>query len=67
MPCEGDYVVGVESANIKVANRAELRATGRLPMLEPGEARDRELEIAVLEGRQEIDDFALETARIRGG
>jgi hypothetical protein len=67
MLCEGDYVVGVEPANTKVANRAELRAAGRLPMLEPGEARDMELEIAVLEGPQEIDAFAVEAARIRGG
>ncbi|HVO38518.1 MAG TPA: aldose 1-epimerase family protein [Spirochaetia bacterium] len=58
MLADVDYVVGIEPVNTKIANRAELRAAGRLPMLAPGESRDMELEIGVLEGGAEIDAFA---------
>jgi hypothetical protein len=57
MLADVDYVVGIEPVNTKIANRAELRAAGRLPMLAPGETRDMELEIGVLEGAAEIDAF----------
>jgi hypothetical protein len=63
---EGDYVVGMEPVNTKIANRAELRAAGRLPMLAPGEAREMDLEFGVLDGKAEIDAFGAEAARIRG-
>jgi hypothetical protein len=62
-----DYVVGLEPVNTKIANRAELRATGRLPTLEPGEVREMDLEFSVLEGKTEIDDFVAEVERIRRG
>ncbi len=57
MLADVDYVVGIEPVNTKIANRAELRAAGRLPMLAPGESRDMELEIGVLEGTAEIEAF----------
>ncbi len=62
----GDYVVGIEPVNTKIANRAELRAAGRLPMLEPGEARDMNLTVSVLAGADEIDAFAREASRAGG-
>jgi hypothetical protein len=67
MLAEGDYVVGVEPANTKVLNRAVLRREGRLPMLQPGEAREMEVELGVLEGPQEIESFAARCRAIRGG
>ena len=60
-----DYVVGIEPVNTRIANRAELRAQGRLPALAPGETRDMDLEIGVLEGAAEIDTFSAEVERIR--
>ena len=50
MLADVDYVVGIEPVNTKIANRAELRAAGRLPTLGPGETREMDLEISVLEG-----------------
>ena len=64
MLSHGDYVVGLEPVNTKIANRAELRAQGRLPMLPPGETRAMELEISVLEGVSEIDRFVAEIGMI---
>jgi hypothetical protein len=67
MLAEGDYVVGVEPANTKCLNRAALRREARLPMLQPGETRDLEVEIGVLEGPQEIEAFAARCRALRGG
>jgi hypothetical protein len=67
MLAEGDYVVGVEPANTKCLNRAALRREGRLPMLQPGEAREMEVEMGVLEGLEEIEAFAARCRGIRGG
>lgn len=66
MLADVDYVVGIEPANTKIANRAELRAAGRLPTLGPGEVREMDLEIGVLEGETEIDAFCAEVKRIQG-
>jgi hypothetical protein len=60
---EVDYVVGFEPVNVKIVNRSILRAEGRLPMLEPGEQREMDIEIGVLEGKGEIDAFAAEVQR----
>jgi hypothetical protein len=62
---EVDYVVGLEPVNTKIVGRPILRQSGRLPMLEPGEAREMDLEIGVLEGREEISGFAAEVERVR--
>jgi hypothetical protein len=67
MLAEGDYVVGVEPANTKCLNRAALRREGRLPMLQPGEAREMEVELGVLEGPEEIEAFAERCRAIRDG
>jgi hypothetical protein len=55
---QGDYVVGIEPCNSPCETRAEVRKKGLLPMLEPGEARDMTVEIAVLEGAAELDACA---------
>ncbi len=52
---EGDYVLGIEPVNTIILNRSELRKSGRLPLIEPGEVREMEVEIGVLEGGDEID------------
>lgn len=57
---EVDYVVGFEPVNAKILNRSILRSQGRLPMLEPGEQREMDIEIGVLDGKGEIDAFAEE-------
>jgi hypothetical protein len=67
MLAEQDYVVGVEPANTKVLNRAALRREGRLPMLQPGEVREMEVELGVLEGAEEIEAFAERCRAIRSG
>ena len=59
---EGDYVTGIEPVNTKTVGRGTLRKENRLPWLEPGETREMEVEIGVLEGMPEIEDFS---ARIR--
>ncbi|HVP19916.1 MAG TPA: aldose 1-epimerase family protein [Spirochaetia bacterium] len=66
MLADVDYVVGMEPVNTKIANRAELRAAGRLPILGPGEIREMDLELSVLEGKAEIDSFCAEVKRIQG-
>jgi len=54
---EGDYVVGIEPVNTKIVDREMLEAERRLPRLEPGECREMEVEIGVLEGPAEIEEF----------
>ncbi len=66
MLADVDYVVGIEPVNTKIANRGELRASGRLPMIAPGETREMDLEFTVLEGSAEIDSFCAEVKRIQG-
>jgi hypothetical protein len=56
----GDYVVGLEPANTRVATRGTLRAAGKLPFLEPGESRVMDVRFDVLEGAQEIEQFIAE-------
>lgn len=54
---EGIYVVGMEPANCKVEGRAKMREEGTLKFLDPGEVRNYELEIGVLESSSEIDSL----------
>jgi hypothetical protein len=54
---EGTYVVGMEPANCKVEGRAKMRKEGALKFLDPGEARNYELEIGVLESNSQIDSM----------
>ena len=60
---EVDCVVGFEPVNAKTVNRSVLRAEGRLPMREPGEQREMDIEIGFLKGKGEIDAFAAEVQR----
>lgn len=53
----GDYVVGIEPCNTKCENRGILRKEKALPFLEAGEERNLEVEIGILEGKEEIDKF----------
>lgn len=55
---QGDYVVGIEPCNAPCDPRAVLREKGILPFLQPGEVREINLEIGVLDGNAEIDAFA---------
>ena len=52
-----DYVVGMEPANCLVEGRARERERGTLQFLEPGESREYELEIGVLENAEAIGRF----------
>ena len=47
---EGTYVVGMEPGNALVLGRDVERESGRLQFLEPGERREYDLEIGVVEG-----------------
>jgi hypothetical protein len=60
---EVDYVLGIEPVNTTIATRSVLRAEGRLPMIEPGEVREMDIEIGILEGASEIASFEREIRR----
>jgi hypothetical protein len=61
---EVDYVLGIEPVNTKIVNRSVLRAEGRLPMIEPGEVREMDIWIDILEGASEIAAFQREIRRL---
>ena len=50
----GTYVVGMEPANCRVEGRAKERERGALQYIEPGEVREFEVEIGVLDGTEAI-------------
>jgi len=54
---EGDYVVGIEPVNTKILGRGTLKREKRLPWSEAGERREMEVEIGVLDGKGEIEEF----------
>jgi hypothetical protein len=64
---EGDYVLGIEPVNTKILSRGELRKEGRLPFIEPGEVKEMEVEIGVLDGNTEIEEFTGKVNRIVKG
>jgi hypothetical protein len=45
----GTYVCGLEPSNAPLASRADLKSRGELPILEPSETREFELELGVVE------------------
>jgi Domain of unknown function (DUF4432) len=49
-PAPGTYVLGLEPANCSVLGRAHDRSEGRLPFLEPGEARTTRIAVTAEEG-----------------
>jgi hypothetical protein len=61
---EGEYAVGLEPCNSPCLNRSVVREKGLLPHLEPGETRTLGVEIGLLEGEGEIDEFV---RRLRAG
>jgi hypothetical protein len=61
---EGDYVVGLEPCNTKIENRGLLRKDGRLPFIELGEIKTMEVEFGILEGEDQIEDFARQISTI---
>jgi len=63
----GVYAVGLEPANCPLRPRNQLRESGELPMLEPGEVRRFDLEVGVLEGNDELERFARKVALAEGG
>jgi hypothetical protein len=52
-----DYVVAMEPSNTYNVGIAESRKQGWLPKLKPGEKAEINLEIGVLEGESEIEEF----------
>jgi len=54
---EGEYVVGMEPANCGVEGRAKDREREILQFLKPGEVREFKLEVGVLTGRKQIQEF----------
>ncbi|MHB9134483.1 MAG: aldose 1-epimerase family protein [Armatimonadota bacterium] len=53
----GTYVLGLEPSNCGVEGRAVERGRGTLQMLQPGEQRTFHLELGVLDGTREIEEF----------
>lgn len=51
---EKDYTVAIEPSNVMCENRGILREKGLLPILKTAESREMDIEIGVLEGKQEI-------------
>lgn len=54
---ERDYVVGMEPANCWVTGRADERKRGTLQFLEPGESREYHVEIGVISGKEDVDEY----------
>jgi hypothetical protein len=54
---QGEYVVGMEPANCPFPPRADLRKSGRMPMLGPGESFEAGIMIRVHRGPKELRDL----------
>lgn len=54
---EGDYVVGMEPASWLGEGRAEARKRGELQFIAPGEIREFDLEIGVVESKEDIQSL----------
>ncbi len=53
----GTYVTGIEPGNVSMLGRAWNRKNGTLQYIEPEEVRDFHMEIGVLDGAEEMNDF----------
>lgn len=53
----GTYVMGVEPGNVSMLGRAWNRREGYLTHIQPDEVREFDLEIGVLDGAEEIEEF----------
>lgn len=54
---EGEYVLGMEPANCLVAGRAEERKNGTLEYLQPGESKQFDLVVELVQGASEIEQL----------
>jgi len=63
---EGQYAVGIEPAT-NGFRRDQVRSSGQMIVLQPGESRTYDLEIGVLEGLQEIQAFRARVDRLHKG
>ncbi|MEI6158107.1 MAG: DUF4432 family protein, partial [Atribacterota bacterium] len=54
---ESEYVLGMEPGNCYPEGRSKEREAGRLVTLKPGESRKMVLELGILEGEKELDQF----------
>jgi len=61
---EGTYVVGMEPANCLVEGRDKDRQRGILQFIKPGEKKEFHLEIGVLDGGTQIDEFKKRVATL---
>jgi len=52
-----DYVTGIEPCNVPCQNRTLLRDQNRMQFIKPGETKEMEVEIGILDGCAEIDAF----------
>jgi hypothetical protein len=52
---EGAYVLGLEPSNCYVDGRAKARENGTLKFIEPGEVKNIDIEIQIIDGDEEID------------
>ena len=51
----GDYVLGMQPTNCFASGTAyELKVNGKLPMIKPGEKKNFDLEVIVLDGEKDI-------------
>ncbi|MFQ6067479.1 MAG: aldose 1-epimerase family protein [bacterium] len=58
---EAEYVVGMEPANCQVEGRDKERQRKTLQVLEPGERKEFSLEVGVLRGQSQIEEFERKT------
>lgn len=54
----GDYVIGLEPANCRVGGKAEERSRGALQKIKPQQVMSFDLEIGILDGKEEIETFS---------
>jgi hypothetical protein len=52
---EGDYVAAMEPCNAPPIGRAKARQTGILEFIKPGEKRNFDIELGIVDGRKELD------------
>ncbi len=64
-PGEGEYVLGIEPGNCYVQGRRDSRERGVLEYIEPGEAKKFELEIELIDGKEELSRIRSEMAAFK--
>jgi hypothetical protein len=63
---EGTYAVAMEPTTNRDAGRFDARERGELLILDPGETRQYDLEVGVLDGPEEISAFEVRVERVDG-